>query len=246
MKPLRTMCLLAALLAPRASLLAANVYCYIGPTGQTLYGRVEETAGNFIAFALTEGTGGAKGRYYATEANIVLAGLDTEGTFVLTVHAGTPSTSADDAIVAFDNAFGWTGSGSSSSGSGSTTQDTRDLEPTQFTWEFNKRADGTLESTNTLTIGPGETMRCGFKCAGTLALPSGAVLRSMTSPTSTNAAAASALKLGIDPTNAKVEVTADAEAGDGDTGYIRTTIINNQGGGPVTLLGRFKVESEPQ
>ncbi len=89
---------------------AANVCMYVGPTGQTLYGRVEETAGNFVAFALAEGTGGAKGKYYATEANIVAAGLDTAGTFLLTVHYGaTPSTTAEDPIVAFDDAFGWSG-----------------------------------------------------------------------------------------------------------------------------------------
>lgn len=130
-------------------------------------------------------------------------------------------------------------------GGGTSPPDTRDLEPVQFTWTFNKRADGTLESTNTLTIAPGEKYRCGFNCDRTNVLPAGVVLRSMTTPTVTNAAC-TATKLGVDPTNAKVEVTAEDDAADGTRGYVRTTVINSNGAGPVTLLGRFAIVAEPE
>ena len=162
MKPLRTLFLLfVSLLATRSSqLLAANVYLYIGPTGQTLYGRVEETAGSFVAFALTEGTGGAKGKYYATEASLVAAGLDTAGTFVLTVHAGTPSTSAEDPIVAFDGAFGWTGSavdpGSSGGSSGTAAQINNARVAESRVVNLSRRADGTTVAVRPIRLRPSE------------------------------------------------------------------------------------------
>jgi len=107
---LHSLTLLAVLLAaPFAG--AANVYCYIGPSGQTdLYLRVEETAGSFVAVAIEEGAGGGKGRYYVEYADLVTAGLDTANdSYLGTVHHGTPSPTAEDPIAGFVE-FGWTGS----------------------------------------------------------------------------------------------------------------------------------------
>lgn len=146
---------LIVLFAAACSAQAANVYLYIGPTGQTLYARVEETSGNFVAFALVEGTGGAKGKYYATEANIVAAGLDTAGTFVVTIHAGTPSTSAEDPIVGFDDAFAWTGSAVDTSGVTTVSVD-NELVVANRTIAVSARADGTTVGTRPIRMRPGE------------------------------------------------------------------------------------------
>lgn len=129
-----------------------------------------------------------------------------------------------------------------SGGSGSA--DTRDLEPVQFTWEISRRSDGTLVSTNTLRIAPNETIRAGFNCNRQIVLPTGAVLATMSTPTST-LATITPTKLGIDPTNAKVSLDADSAAVGGTTGYVRVTVTNSNGAGPVTLLGKVEVVAEP-
>lgn len=93
--------LLALLFAVQAFATPAKVVMYIGPTGQTLYARFETSDGVYLAFALVEGTGGGKGRYYAYDSDIVDLGLATPGTYIGTVHSGSsPSTTAEDAIVA--------------------------------------------------------------------------------------------------------------------------------------------------
>lgn len=130
------------------------------------------------------------------------------------------------------------------SDAGAGAADTRDLQPTQFTWEIARRSDGTLVSTNTLRIAPGETIRAGFNCNRQLVLPTGVVLASMTNPTST-ATNVTATKLGVDPTNAKVSVAAASNAVGGTTGYVRTTVTNSSGAGPITLLGKIEVVAEP-
>lgn len=304
---------------------AANIRFYVGQTGQTLYVRIENPGGNYVATALTEGTSGGAGNYTASEATIAaLTGMNSPSTgagCAYTIRVGTPSASADDPIVGCGD-LAWSGSaelrtpvdtrqvagtaqtaadlglavgtvqtrigvpvgadlsadiaakptaaqiwaaltsGLSTSGSvgklivdnldgkvssvGSGAADTRDLEPVQFTWTLSSRSDGTMESTNKLVIGPGEKFRCGFKCDGTKALPTaGTVLRTMATPTVTNAAC-TATKLGIDPSIAKIEVAADPGATAGTSGYVRTTITNNHGAGPVTLLGKFVIAKEPQ
>lgn len=79
---------------------AANVYMYIGPTGQSLYARVETSAGTFVAFVLVEEAGGGKGRYIAYDSDIQDLGITDAGTYMATIHVGTsPSTTAEDAIV---------------------------------------------------------------------------------------------------------------------------------------------------
>jgi hypothetical protein len=122
--------------------------------------------------------------------------------------------------------------------------DTRDLEPPQFVWKLSRRSDGTIISTNTLRIAPGESIRAGFDCNLQLILPGGAVLGSMTTPT-TESTTISAVKLGIDPSVAKVEVTAASNAADKDEAYVRCTVTNSNDAGPITLLGHVIVKAEP-
>jgi hypothetical protein len=108
MKPLRTLLAWLLLCCPA---LAADVLFYVGTSGQTLYTRVDE-AGTLNAQALTEGTSGRLGRYYASEANLVSAGVDTASSgsgFSFTVHSGSPSTTATDTIVAYGY-LPWSGS----------------------------------------------------------------------------------------------------------------------------------------
>jgi hypothetical protein len=135
---------------------------------------------------------------------------------------------------------------SDAGGGGTSTADTRDLEPVQFTWKMSRRSDGTIVSTNTLRIAPGESIRAGFDCDLQLVLPTGTVLRSMTVPTPASGDV-TATKLGVDPKVAKVEVAADSEAEvtEGTTYYVRTTVINSNNAGPVTLLGKVILVAEP-
>lgn len=232
--------LVAVLFAATALATPAKVVMYVGPTGQSLYARFETSDGVYLAFALIEGTGGGKGRYYAYDSDIVDLGLTAAGTYVGTIHSGSsPSTTAEDAILG-EYELAWNGASEASA----VTADTRDLQPTQFTWEISRRSDGTLVSTNTLRIAPGETIRAGFNCNRQLVLPTGIVLASMTDPTST-ATNVTATKLGVDPTNAKASVAAASNAVGGTTGYVRTSVTNSNGAGPITLLGKVEVVAEP-
>lgn len=118
----------------------ANVYLYIGTSGLSLYGRIEKSTGVFIAFALTEGTGGALGKYYVTEAALVSAGLTSAGTYVVTVHSGaTPSTSATDLIVSYDDNFGWSGTSYIPPGSsGGSSNVSAELVDNEHTFRFSR------------------------------------------------------------------------------------------------------------
>ncbi len=92
--------LIGSLLATASLAAPAKVVMYIGPTGQSLYARFETSDGVYLAFALVEGSGGGKGRYYAYDSDIQDLGLTTAGTYVGTVHSGSsPSTTAEDAIL---------------------------------------------------------------------------------------------------------------------------------------------------
>src|SRR6185503_17429870 len=85
---------------------AANVIFYTGPTGQTLYVRITNPAGAYVATALTEGSSGGEGNYTASEATIAgLTGMSSASTgngCAFRVYVGgTPSTTATDPIAAF-------------------------------------------------------------------------------------------------------------------------------------------------
>lgn len=250
-----TTLLLMLLLVPvcTGSLLAEGTYVrfLVGAPGQTdLYARIRTPGGTYVAIAISDEGSAESGIYTADNTAIAaLTGMNVASTgdgCWVTVRAGaTPSNSNDDPIVGH-RYLKWSGTAEVAASTGSGTADTRDLEPVQFTWTLSSRSDGTMESTNKLVIGPGETLRCGFKCDGTKALPTaGTVLRTMATPTVTNAAC-TATKLGIDPSVAKIEVAADPGATAGTSGYVRTTITNNHGAGPVTLLGKFVIAKEPQ
>ena len=106
-----TLLLVLCLLAIRAA--AANIRFYVGPSGQTLYVRIENPGGNYVATALTEGTSGGAGNYTASEATIAaLTGMNSPSTgagCAYTIRVGTPSASADDPIVGCGD-LAWSGS----------------------------------------------------------------------------------------------------------------------------------------
>ena len=160
----------------------------------------------------------------------VASGGITSGSFA--ANSITASALASDAVAEI-------GSGAGAA------PDTRDLQPVQFMWKLSRRSESTLVSTNTLHIAAGESIRCGFDCDNTIVLPGSAVLGSMTDPTDTGDDL-TAVKLGIDPKVAKVEVSADANAAAGTTEYyVRTTVLNDNGAGPITLIGKVKIVADP-
>lgn len=84
----------------------ANVTFYIGPSGQTLYVRIQNPAGNYVATALSEGTSGGEGKYYASDSTIAaLTGMSSastgNGCEFRVYTGGTPSTTATDPIVSY-------------------------------------------------------------------------------------------------------------------------------------------------
>lgn len=160
----------------------------------------------------------------------VASGGITSGSFA--ANSITASSLASDAVAEIGSGVG-------------ASSDTRDLQPVQFTWKLSRRSESTLVSTNTLHIAAGESIRCGFDCDNTIVLPGAAVLGSMTDPTGTGDDL-TVIKLGIDPKVAKVEVSADANAAAGATEYyVRTTVLNDDGAGPITLIGKIKIVADP-
>lgn len=242
MKRIVVALILGLLFANAAS--AANVYLYIGPTGQSLYGRVEETAGNFVAFALVEGTGGAKGKYYATEANMVAAGLDTASTgsgFIVTVHTGaTPSTSAEDPIVA-SATLRWTGSAEdTSTGSGSGPSISPTFVDEDHTWGFDDRSQITSPNDVTESAAPAVLVQMDF----TEPLPKQASILSITSVTIADVAAATKPTVTtsqVDGTKKKVIVTLNTATATAATYTvtIKALSIDNQ---TFTRKGRLNIQ----
>lgn len=130
--------------------------------------------------------------------------------------------------------------------------DNRDLAPVDHLFQLKRSGDGTLRSTNPLYVHAGDMRRVGFNCDIPSLLPTGATLHLSGTPTTANAD----LTLdatGIDPKVAKltVEVAEDAEvseeAEDGSvTGsWIKTTITNSNGTGPIAIYGEVIIQEEP-
>ena len=83
---------------------------YIGPTGQTLYVRIQTGAATFVATALTEGSTSLLNHYAVADATIAgLTGMSVAGDYPYQVRVGTPSTTAADNLVGYGTLY-WTGS----------------------------------------------------------------------------------------------------------------------------------------
>lgn len=131
--------------------------------------------------------------------------------------------------------------------SASATPETRDLAPTQHVWQLKRSGDGTLRATNTLYMHASDAdIRVGWNCAIPAILPPGMVLSEMSLPTSSDSTAGVNVdaELGIDPTQAKVALSADSDAVAGDY-WITTTVTNDKGGGPITIYGKVTVQAAP-
>jgi hypothetical protein len=111
MPKLRPLALLALLIASVAAPAWAEPIEHLDTPGLTLYARVITSTSASVACALTEGTSNAVGRYYATDAALVSAGLTTAGTFPVKIFSGTPSTSANDTLRGIlPDGLDWSGS----------------------------------------------------------------------------------------------------------------------------------------
>lgn len=126
--------------------------------------------------------------------------------------------------------------------------DNRDLAPVDHLWQLKRSGDGTLRSTNPLYVHAGDTRRVGFNCDITALLPAGATLNALGTPTTDNADLTLA-ELGIDPKVAKIEIEVDAEAtphtDETVSSWVKTTISNSNGGGPIAVFGEVIIQTEP-
>lgn len=125
--------------------------------------------------------------------------------------------------------------------------DNRDLAPVDHTWQLKRSGDGTLRSTNPLYMHAEDIRRVGFNCDITALLPAGAVLHILGTPTTDNADL-TLTELGIDPKIAKVQIEAAEGAtahAEGESSWIRATITNSNGGGPIAVYGEVIIQDEP-
>lgn len=125
--------------------------------------------------------------------------------------------------------------------------DSRDLEPVQHVWRMRKyRVNGTtrLQSVNPIRLKRGDAdIRIGFDCDIWSVLPNGVVLAAMTDPTSSESEL-TLTKLGNDATVAKISATIGSSAPYASA-WVKTTVTNSLGGGPVALFGEVIVEADP-
>jgi hypothetical protein len=83
---------------------------YTGAPGLTaVYVRVSTSATASVAVALAEGTGAGVGFYTVSDADLVTAGLNSAGTYSFKVFSGSPSTTANDTLLA-TGVLPWSGS----------------------------------------------------------------------------------------------------------------------------------------
>lgn len=125
-------------------------------------------------------------------------------------------------------------------GGGGGTAATRDLEPPQFVWTLNRRADGTVRATNPLRIQPGETIVAGFDCKTGFVLPQGAVIAEMEDPTGLSGELSATTK-GTNGQYVNVSITASGAATDGTTQTVAVEVTNSFGDGPMILRAQVIV-----
>ena len=131
---------------------------------------------------------------------------------------------------------------------GGTEPDDRDLEPVQHVWQLKRSGDGTLRSTNPLyvTTGTAQTIRAGWNCDIPTILPPGSVISAETTPVLVAASDdVTITHIGHGEKVAKVEldIASDAAAG---SHWVKTTITNTNGGGPIAIYGEVVVQAEPE
>lgn len=234
-------------------------------TGQSLYVRFDD--GSNTAVNLVEGSGLKAGCYSVADAAIDSAGL-AAGTFSGRIFKGTAGAQSggDENTGLLIPEFRWDGSTEITLATqqsvdevaeavgeiegGQQPPDARDLEPVQHTFQLKRSGDGTLRSTNPLYLHPGDGLgdgiRFGWNCDMPSILPAGTVIRTQDTPTLVEASADAtigAIGHGEKVAKGLVEIAADATPG---THWIKTQIVNSNGGGPVTVYGEFVIQAEPE
>jgi hypothetical protein len=89
--------------------------------------------------------------------------------------------------------------------------------------------------------------RVGFNCDINALLPAGSTLHTLGTPTTDNADL-TLTALGIDPKIAKVQIEAAEDAtahAENASSWVRATIVNSNGGGPVAVYGEVIIQEEP-
>lgn len=133
------------------------------------------------------------------------------------------------------------------SGTG-TEPDDRDLEPVQHVWQLNRSGDGTLRSTNPLYVATGtaQTIRAGWNCDIPTILPPGTVISTESTPvlvTASDDVTPTAIGHGEKVAKVELEISDDAAAG---SHWVKTTITNTNGGGPIAVYGKVVIQAEPE
>lgn len=131
-------------------------------------------------------------------------------------------------------------------GSGGTEPDDRDLEPVQHVWQLKRSGDGTLRSTNPLYVHGGDTIRAGWNCDIPSVLPPGTVISTEDDPEAVNDTGEITITaIGHDAKIAKVELAID-DAAEAGSHWIKTTVTNTNGGGPIAVYGEVVIQAEPE
>ena len=133
-------------------------------------------------------------------------------------------------------------------GGGGTEPDDRDLEPVQHVWQLKRSGDGTLRSTNPLYVvaGTAQTIRAGWNCDLPTILPPGTVISTESTPvlvTASDDVTITAIGHGEKVGKVELDIASDAVAG---SHWVKTTITNTNGGGPIAVYGEVVIQAEPE
>lgn len=201
---------------------------------------------NTVGFYSEQITLSAANGFEAGKCYTIYVSATVGGTIGTLSHSFQVETHNWDELTSGHQAAGTTGKALSDA-TAAATPDTRDLEPVQHVWQLRRSGDGALRATNAVVLHRGDTdVRVGWNCDTPVILPGGAVLSTMTTPTSSDDTSGVNVdaKLGVDPKIAKVALSADADAVVGDY-WITTTVTNNHGGGPIAIYGKVTVQAAP-
>ncbi len=240
-----------ALLAGHASAATHTVYwtadagetLYAFPASQSLANWSTGGSGSGYRILLDDPAAPNLGRYTGT--------LDDANGYEWFVFSGASQpTDWGDAIGAIDLTPATRASQASVDGIGAAEPDDRDLEPVGHVWKLRRAGDGTLRSTNPLYVvtGTAQTIRAGWDCDLPAILAPGTVISTQNTPTEVEATTNFSLTaIGHGEKVAKVQISVAADATPVAAGHwIKTTITNTNGGGPIAVYGQVIVQAEPE
>lgn len=200
--------------------------------------------GNVTGSVASVGTGGITAASFAADAITAAKVASDAITEIWAASAATPSAGS------FGEAVVQGGEG------GSTPPDARDLEPVNATWTLRRIGNGTFRSTAPIHLTPGTSgYRAGWDCNLPLLLPQGTVIAEQAPPELTAASADLTLThIGHGEKVAKVEIEIEGDAVATDNPnteeveghWIKTTITNSNGAGPIVIYGQVVIDEAPE